>query len=107
VENLQNVLEIRENSDLDASTLIQPQLVNLDLRPGSEYHLPFTIGQSLEYPVDLYFLLDLSWSMNKSRFALAEQGAYMCIGSILGQGLINLIRHSPQLCTSSTYTASS
>lgn len=31
------------------------------------------IGQSVDYPVDLYFLFDLSFSMNKSRYTFAEQ----------------------------------
>ena len=32
------------------------------------------MAQSSQYPVDLYFLLDLSWSMNKSRNHIAEMG---------------------------------
>ena len=32
------------------------------------------VAQSSQYPVDLYFLLDLSWSMNKSRNHIAEMG---------------------------------
>ena len=34
----------------------------------------FKVAQSSQYPVDLYFLLDLSWSMNKSRNHIAEMG---------------------------------
>ena len=35
--------------------------------------ISFKTGQSKKYPLDLYFLLDLSWSMQKSRNNFAEQ----------------------------------
>ncbi len=40
---------------------ISPQRVKLRLRPGATQRLDFRIAQSSEYPVDIYFLLDLSW----------------------------------------------
>ena len=76
VKNEETIL-IDEN--LDNSILIQPQSVHMNLRPGLVQDLSFSIGQSEEYPVDLYFLFDLSFSMNSSRTTLAEQG-----GAIIG-----------------------
>mgnify|MGYP001355265264 FL=1 len=73
--SVENEEDIQSNSDLDNSILIQPQKVNLELRPGLKHDLEFTIGQSDEYPVDIYFLFDLSRSMNDSRNNFAEQGA--------------------------------
>ena len=73
VVNLKNEQEIILNSELSLQQLIKPQQVNLKLRPGVQHNLTFTIGQSVNYPVDVYFLFDLSFSMNKSRNTLAEQ----------------------------------
>ena len=53
--------------------------------------LYFQVAQSSQYPVDLYFLLDLSWSMNKSRNHIAEMG-----GDIIG-AIKASIRISPAL----------
>ena len=55
--------------------LIQPQRVQMKLRPGSSQSLKYTVGQSHQYPLDLYFLLDLSWSMNKTRNTVATKGS--------------------------------
>ncbi len=55
---------------------ISPQRVRVLLRPQEEegHRLEFAIAQSSQYPVDIYFLLDLSWSMDKSRDNFAQQG---------------------------------
>ena len=55
--------------------LIQPQRMSMKLRPGSPQRLQFRVGQSRQYPLDLYFLLDLSWSMNKTRNTVATKGS--------------------------------
>ena len=73
MRNLKNEQEIIRDSELSLQQLIKPQQVNLKLRPGVQHNLTFTIGQSVNYPVDVYFLFDLSFSMNKSRNTLAEQ----------------------------------
>ena len=69
-----NEQELIQNEALSKEKLIQPQKIRLKLRPGAEQDIPIRIGQSKDYPVDLYFLLDLSFSMNESRNTLAEQG---------------------------------
>ena len=55
---------------------ISPQQIKLNLRPEElrGHSFSFSIGQSKQYPLDLYFLLDLSWSMKSSRDNFAEQG---------------------------------
>ena len=70
---VKNDFEIIRNENLQKSNLIQPQEIELKLRPGIPQEISFTIGQSVDYPVDLYFLFDLSFSMNKSRYTFAEQ----------------------------------
>ena len=42
------------------------------------FHLQ--VAQSSQYPVDLYFLLDLSWSMEKSVNHIAEMGGDIIAG---------------------------
>ena len=70
---MENEFEIIRNEDLQKSNLIQPQEIELKLRPRIPQEISFTIGQSVDYPVDLYFLFDLSFSMNASRNTFAEQ----------------------------------
>ena len=47
------------------------------------------MAQSSQYPVDLYFLLDLLWSMNKSRNHIAEMGGDI-IAAIKGRVKTNI-----------------
>ncbi|KAG5852810.1 hypothetical protein ANANG_G00066510 [Anguilla anguilla] len=42
---------------------IRPQEVKLLLRPGKPHTLPFRFKRAEDYPVDLYYLMDLSYSM--------------------------------------------
>lgn len=49
------------NSDI---TQISPQKVTLLLRPGNEETIQINVRQTEDYPVDLYYLMDLSASMN-------------------------------------------
>ncbi|XP_029033971.1 integrin beta-PS-like [Osmia bicornis bicornis] len=53
---------------------IQPQKVKLRLRRGEEYHLSLRYSQAEDYPVDLYYLMDLSASMESYRDRLSELG---------------------------------
>ena len=62
------------NDNAENIVLIRPQKVIMKLRPGSSQSLKFRIGQSRQYPLDLYFLLDLSWSMNRTRNTVANKG---------------------------------
>ena len=36
-------------------------------RPGRPVNISFKVGHAENFPVDLYFLMDLSWSMRSSR----------------------------------------
>ena len=36
-------------------------------RPGKPVNISFKVGLAENFPVDLYFLMDLSWSMRSSR----------------------------------------
>jgi len=53
---------------------ISPQAVSLSLRPGKPQKIKFEVAHAKQFPVDLYFLMDLSWSMRQSRDNLASLG---------------------------------
>lgn len=46
---------------------IQPQQVSLKLRVGQAYDLNIKYAQAEDYPVDLYYLMDLSKSMEDDK----------------------------------------
>ena len=77
--SVSNEVKITSDLPISSSNLIKPQYVELNLRPGSPQDLDFEVQQSDEYPLDMYFLFDLSFSMNVSRNTLAEQA-----GNIIG-----------------------
>lgn len=56
------------------ATQIGPQKVRLTLRKGEEFMLPFQYRQAENYPVDLYYIMDLSASMEEHREKLAKLG---------------------------------
>ena len=68
VFNPENVVDVAKDipvgSKPDGSAVnIQPQLVNLKLRPGSTEKFNVTVYVSKNYPVDLYYLVDNTVSM--------------------------------------------
>ncbi|XP_063789722.1 integrin beta-6 isoform X1 [Pseudophryne corroboree] len=56
-------------------TQISPQKLVLKLRPGDEVTFQVNIRQSEDYPVDLYYLMDLSGSMNDDLKTIQELGS--------------------------------
>ncbi|KAJ8255350.1 hypothetical protein GJAV_G00203870 [Gymnothorax javanicus] len=49
--------------DSDNFTQISPQKISLGLRPGSKVKFKINVQQTKDYPVDIYYLMDLSASM--------------------------------------------
>ncbi|XP_055842893.1 integrin beta-PS isoform X1 [Episyrphus balteatus] len=56
---------------------ISPQKVNLKLRINEPYKLNFRYSQAEDYPVDLYYLMDLSKSMEDDKAKLSKLGALL------------------------------
>ena len=48
--------------------------MKLKLRVGQEEEVKFSVAQALEYPVDLYYLMDLSNSMSDDRDNIVKLG---------------------------------
>ncbi|XP_012282811.1 integrin beta-PS [Orussus abietinus] len=53
---------------------IWPQEVNLKLRINEAYRMSFAYSQAEDYPVDLYYLMDLSKSMEDDKKKLSDLG---------------------------------
>ena len=53
---------------------MRPQRVHLRLKPNSPFTLKLQFRQAVDYPVDLYYLMDLSKSMEDDKAKLAELG---------------------------------
>lgn len=55
---------------------LSPQMINVNLRPNVDHPYTFTLsyGQAKDYPVDLYYLMDLSHSMKDDKEKLSELG---------------------------------
>ena len=53
---------------------ISPQYMKIKLRAGQEQEVKFSVAQALEYPVDLYYLMDLSNSMSDDKDNIVKLG---------------------------------
>lgn len=53
---------------------LMPQYIKLELRPNEVYSLPVKYARALDYPVDLYYLMDLSESMKDDKDSLSALG---------------------------------
>lgn len=71
------------------SSMIQlkPQRVAMKIRPNSPKKISVQFKQAKDYPVDLYYLMDLSYSMLDDKKMLAS------LGSLLGTTMGNITRN--------------
>lgn len=67
-------LTINKTNNEEDAIQIKPQRVHLKIRPNSPYTLKVQFRQAVDYPVDLYYLMDLSKSMEDDKVKLAELG---------------------------------
>uniref|UniRef100_A0A8D0ED60 Integrin beta n=1 Tax=Salvator merianae TaxID=96440 RepID=A0A8D0ED60_SALMN len=56
-------------------TQISPQKLTILLRPGNEVTIQINVRQTEDYPVDLYYLMDLSASMDDDLSTIKELGS--------------------------------
>ncbi|XP_019665248.1 integrin beta-6 isoform X1 [Ailuropoda melanoleuca] len=85
IENPVSQVEIHTNKPLsvgrqkNSSDIVQiaPQKLTLKLRPGSEQTLQVQVRQTEDYPVDLYYLMDLSASMDDDLNTIKELGSLL------------------------------
>ena len=62
---------------------ISPQRIKLFLRPGIEFKFDFEVARSKQFPVDLYYLMDLSNSMSDDKDTIVR----------MGQELVNAVQN--------------
>ncbi|KAM0732640.1 Integrin beta-PS [Formica fusca] len=75
----ENTMDILENWPLSSikgkdPVQVQPQKIRLRLRRGEDYRVILKYSQAEDYPVDLYYLMDLSASMEPYRDKLSKLG---------------------------------
>ncbi|CAG2182164.1 unnamed protein product, partial [Oppiella nova] len=58
---------------------LRPQRVHLKIRPNLPYSVHIQFKQALDYPVDLYYLMDLSKSMEDDKEKLAQLGNQLAV----------------------------
>lgn len=82
IEFPKNKMEIKQNRELswakaasiNEAVQIKPQLIKLTLRPKKYETVKMFYRQAVDYPVDLYYLMDVSKTMSKHKQKLAELG---------------------------------
>ncbi|KAM6979940.1 integrin beta-6 [Aplochiton taeniatus] len=74
VRVLQDQLLGRKTGNIN-STQISPQKMDLKLRPGSEMTFQVQVQQTEDYPVDIYYLMDLSASMDDDLQTIKDLGS--------------------------------
>nr|CAB3257355.1 integrin beta-1 [Phallusia mammillata] len=87
----QNATQNKEHSnvgelDVGKATQIRPQLIKSKIRPGDPLTVRLSFKQAEDYPVDLYYLLDLSNSMENDLESLRA------LGQTLGESMQNITR---------------
>jgi len=63
-----------QTDDYAEPVQMRPQRISVMLRPKHPESVKVTFKQALDYPVDLYYLMDLSKSMEDDKAKLAELG---------------------------------
>ncbi|KAM5274133.1 integrin beta-4 isoform 2-T2 [Ctenodactylus gundi] len=83
---MESRLEITEETRIDTTlrrSQVSPQALTVRLRPGEEKHFQLEVFEPLESPVDLYILMDFSYSMSDDLDNLKQMGQRLA--SVLSQ----------------------
>jgi hypothetical protein len=81
-------VEKRKEEPLSDSVQVSPQLLNIKLRPGETVSFDVSVKPAENFPVDLYYLMDMSFSMNDDLRNLKRLGGDLAAG--LGEKTDNL-----------------
>ncbi|XP_066260360.1 integrin beta-nu-like [Euwallacea similis] len=83
----QNFVDINDVKDASSAVQIKPQQFNVILRKGQPLNISFTYKPAKNYPLELYYLGDLSYSM------LTHLDTLKNLGNDLGRSLEELTKH--------------
>lgn len=70
-----------------SATQLKPQHIKLTLRPKQPVTFTLSFRQAEDYPVDLYYLMDLTWSMKDHKAKLAQ------LANILAASMFNITKN--------------
>lgn len=70
---LNDINNLNFSSNIGKVIQMRPQRIQVKLRPGMPMEFNFSYKPASDYPVDLYFLLDASLSMEKIKNKIEEQ----------------------------------
>ena len=80
LQDPQNRIQIIEDKPLNLDpqnnqdfVQITPQKIKLFLRPGIDFQFNFKVARAKQFPVDLYYLMDLSNSMSDDKETIGGQ----------------------------------
>lgn len=76
--------ELSNKGTQEGAVQLKPQRVHLKLKPNSPFPLTVEFRQAQDYPVDLYYLMDLSKSMEDDKDKLAV------LGDLLAENMGNI-----------------
>jgi len=71
--------ELRDGDENQEDVQIRPQEVDIQIRPHSRARFWVTFRQAANYPVDLYYLMDLSYSMKDDKEKLSQLGDLLAV----------------------------
>jgi len=74
IARIEKNVELRKASEYTEAVQVKPQHVYLKLRINEAHDLDFYYEQAEDYPVDLYYLMDLSKSMEDDKEKLSALG---------------------------------
>ncbi|XP_066140653.1 integrin beta-nu-like [Euwallacea fornicatus] len=83
----QNFVDINDVEDASSAIQIKPQQFDVTLRKGQPLNISFTYKAAKNYPLELYYLGDLSYSM------LPHLDTLKNLGNDLGRSLEELTKH--------------
>ncbi|KHJ81833.1 hypothetical protein OESDEN_18478 [Oesophagostomum dentatum] len=101
IEDPQTVLEVEKDEPLsdkgqveneDDAVQLKPQEMFVEIRPKSRVRFNVTYRQAVDYPVDLYYLMDLSYSMKDDKQKLSELGDLLGMRYYSSSSLIIIFR---------------
>merc|ERR550532_2458560 len=77
-------LQLNKGQEYKEAVQVKPQHVQLSLRVNEAHEMDFHYEQAVDYPVDLYYLMDLSKSMEDDKEKLST------LGDLLSETMQNL-----------------
>ncbi|XP_052756956.1 integrin beta-nu-like isoform X2 [Galleria mellonella] len=72
IEN--RTLQDVHSEDQENVVQIQPQKIRISLKPRESKKIKFSYRPAKNYPLDLYYLMDLTWSMKDDKMTLVSLG---------------------------------